>query len=212
MAEVIEIKHPLVKDKLTRLRDKNTPPEKFRALVKDLGSFLVIEALKDLKTKTVEIETPLTKMKSERIAELITFVPIMRAGLALLEEAHMLIPGAAVGHIGIYRDKLIKNTVEYFFRLPPTAKDSRILLLDPMLATGDTAVAAIARLKEYKVGQIDLLCLLASKPGVQRVQENYPDVRIFTLSVDPELNEKGYIIPGVGDAGDRIYGTLETEH
>lgn len=212
MAEVIEIKHPLVKDKLTRLRDKSTPPEKFRALVKDLGSFLVIEALKDLKTKTVEIETPMTKMKSERIAEGITFVPIMRAGLALLEEAHQLIPGAAVGHIGIYRDKLIKNTVEYFFRLPPTAKDNRILLLDPMLATGDTAVAAIARLKECKVGQIDLLCLVASKPGIAHVHKNYPEVRIFTLAVDPELNEKGYIIPGVGDAGDRIYGTLENDH
>lgn len=209
MSEVIEIKHPIAQDKLTRLRDKKTSPENFRRLVMELSDFLVVEALKDLKTKTVEVETPIAKTKGERIGEGITFVPIMRAGLALLEGAHRMVPGASVGHIGIYRDKMLKNTVEYFFRLPPKAKSSRILLLDPMLATGDTAIAALERIKEFQTGKIDLLCLLASKPGIANLHKVHPDVRIFTISVEPELNEKDYIVPGVGDAGDRIYGTLE---
>lgn len=201
--------HPLALDKLTRLRDKATEPERFRRLVIELAEMLVIEVTRDLKTKSVEVETPLAKTKGQKIAEKVTLVPVMRAGLAMLEGAHRIMANADVGHIGIYRDKFVRNTVEYYFRLPKDVKDHRILLLDPMLATGDTASAAIARLKEYKVGQIQFLCLLASKPGVARLAKEHPDVQIWTLSEEPEMNEHDYILPGVGDAGDRIYGTVE---
>lgn len=211
MSEVIELNHPLVKDKLTKLRDKNTKPVDFRRLVSELSDFLVIETLKDLKTKEVEVETPVAKAKGVRINEAVTFVPILRAGLALLEGAHRLVPHASVGHIGIYRDKLLKNTVEYFFRLPPKANHSRIIVLDPMLATGDTANAALARIKEVGAKQIDFVCILASKPGIKALHKEHPDVKIITASIEPELNDKDYIVPGVGDAGDRIYGTLEVE-
>jgi len=209
VAKLHVLKHPLALDKLTKLRDKNTQPEKFRRLVIELAEMLVIEATRDLKLKTVEVETPLAKTKGSKIAEKVTLVPIMRAGLAMLEGAHRVMANADVGHIGIYRDKFVKNTVEYYFRLPPNVKGHRILLLDPMLATGDTASAAIARLKDNSVGPIQFLCLLASKPGILRLKKDHPVVQIWTLTVEPELNTHDYILPGVGDAGDRIYGTVE---
>ncbi len=211
MSNLMVVQHPLAQDKLTRLRDKNADPEKFRRLVIELSGLLVTEATRDLKTKTVEVETPLAKTRGLRIAEAVTLVPIMRAGLAMLEGAQRLLPRADVGHIGIYRDKLLRNTVEYYFRLPPEVKDHRLLVLDPMLATGDTACAALTRLKDYVEGRIDFLCLLASKPGLARMAEEHPDVKVFTLSEEPELNSHDYILPGVGDAGDRIYGTVEAD-
>lgn len=203
------LSHPLAQDKLTRLRDKTTHPERFRRLVIETAEMLVIEATRDLTMKDVDVDTPLAKTKGKKIAEKVTLVPIMRAGLAMLEGAHRVMSNADVGHIGIYRDKFVKNTVEYYFRLPPNVKGHRILLLDPMLATGDTASAAITRLKDYEVGAIHFLSLLASKPGVERIRKEHPDVTIWTLSEEPELNEHDYILPGIGDAGDRIYGTVE---
>jgi uracil phosphoribosyltransferase len=205
------INHPLAQDKLTRLRNKKTVPEGFRRLVMQLAQILVLEATRDIKLKDVEVETPLAKTTGKKLAEAVTLVPIMRAGLAMVEGASGILPSASVGHIGIYRDKFVRNTIEYYFRLPANVKDTRVLVLDPMLATGDTACAAISRLKEYDVKHIDFLCILAATPGVARIQNEHPDVRIFTLSVEPELNDQGYMLPGVGDAGDRIYGTVDAD-
>ena len=207
--EMTVLNHPLAQDKLTQLRDKDTSPDKFRRLVTELAEMLIVEATKTLETKEVQVETPMAKTTGLRIAEKITLIPIMRAGLAMLEGAHRVMSGAAVGHIGIYRDKMVKNTVEYYFRLPQDVKGHHIFLLDPMLATGDTASAAISRLKQYEVGPITFLSLLASKPGIERIKADHPDVQLMTLSEEPELDADGYIHPGVGDAGDRIYGTVE---
>lgn len=201
------IEHPLAQDKLTQLRDKETTPEHFRRLVMELSQLLTYEATRDLKTKQVKVETPLQKTTGQRVSEPVTFVPIMRAGLAMLEGALRVMPNAGVGHIGIYRDKFVKHTVEYYFRLPKDVKGHRILVFDPMLATGDTMVAALSRLKEYNVGKLQLLTVLVSKPGYERIAAEHPDVEIFTLSFEPVLDKNGYILPGVGDAGDRIYGT-----
>jgi uracil phosphoribosyltransferase len=202
------IDHPLAQDKLTQLRDKNTSPEHFRRLVMELSQLLTYEATRDLNTKSVKVETPLAKTTGLRVSDPVTFVPIMRAGLAMLEGALRVMPNAGVGHIGIYRDKFVKNTVEYYFRLPKTVEKHRIFVFDPMLATGDTMVAALSRLKEYKVGRISLLTILVSKDGYERVIKEHPNVEVFTLSFEQVLDKNGYILPGVGDAGDRIYGTV----
>jgi uracil phosphoribosyltransferase len=205
------IDHPLAQDKLTRLRSKKTIPADFRRLVMELAQILVLEATRDVKLKDVEVETPLAKTIGKKLAEAITLVPIMRAGLAMVEGSLQLLPSASVGHIGIYRDKLVRNTVEYYFRLSPNIKNTRVLVLDPMLATGDTACATLSRLKEYDVKHINFLCILASTVGLDKVLAEHPDVKVFTLSIEPELNDQDYILPGVGDAGDRIYGTVDTE-
>ncbi len=205
------IDHPLAQDKLTRLRNKKTLPGDFRRLVMELSQILILEATRNIKLKDVEIETPFAKTIGKKLAEHVTLAPIMRAGLAMVEGGLQLLPTASVGHIGIYRDKMVRNTVEYYFRLPPEVKKTRVLLLDTLLATGDTVSAAISRLKEYDVKHIDVLCLLASKAGIDKVMATHPHVRIYTLSVEPELNDQDYILPGIGDAGDRIYGTVDME-
>lgn len=205
------IDHPLAQDKLTRLRNKKTTPGDFRRLVMELSQILILEATRNIKLKDVEIETPFAKTVGKKLAEHVTLAPIMRAGLAMVEGGLQLLPAASVGHIGIYRDKMVRNTVEYYFRLPPDVKKTRVLVLDTLLATGDTVCAAVSRLKEYDVKHIDILCLLAAKVGVEKVLAVHPGMRIFTLSVEPELNDQGYILPGIGDAGDRIYGTVELE-
>lgn len=208
---LIIVDHPLAQDKLTQLRDRETSPEHFRRLVIELSQFLMYEMTRTLKTKEVKVETPLQKTKGLRIAEKVTVLPIMRAGLAMLEGALKVIPSAAVGHIGIYRDKFVQNTVEYYFRLPMDVEGQRIVILDPMLATGDTMVAALTRLKERKIGKVTIMNILVSKPGLERVLAEHPDIEIYTLSLEPTLDKSGYILPGVGDAGDRIYGTIELE-
>jgi uracil phosphoribosyltransferase len=206
------LEHPLVQDKLTQLRDRDTSPEHFRRLVVELSQFLMYEMARSLKTKEVKVETPLQKTKGRRISEGVVLLPIMRAGLAMLEGASKVMPSAAIGHIGIYRDKFVQDTtVEYYFRLPKDVEGQRVVILDPMLATGETMVAALSRLKERKIGKISLLTLLTSKPGLKKVSDAYPDVEIFTLSVETQLDKNGYILPGVGDAGDRIYGTIGLE-
>jgi uracil phosphoribosyltransferase len=205
------IDHPLAQDKLTRLRNKKTIPADFRRLVMELAQILVLEATRDVKTKDVSVETPFAATTGKKLAESLTLVPIMRAGLAMVEGCLQLLPSASVGHIGIYRDKMVRNTVEYYLRLPPNINHSRVLILEPLIATGDTACATLCRLKEFQVQRIDFLCILISKQAVVKLQENHPDVRIFTLSVEPDVNEQDYLLPGVGDAGDRIYGTVDTE-
>lgn len=205
------IEHPLAQDKLTRLRNKKTIPNDFRRLVMELAQILVLEATRDVKLKDVTVETPLATTTGKKLAEAITLVPIMRAGLAMVEGCLQLLPSASVGHIGIYRDKVVENTVEYYFRLPANVNNTRVLVLEPLIATGDSACATLYRLKEFGIKRIAFLCILAAKQGVERVLKEHPDAEIFTLSIEPELNNQAYILPGLGDAGDRIYGTVDTE-
>ncbi len=211
-ANLTILEHPLVQDKLTQLRDRDTNPEHFRRLVVELSQFLMYEMARNLKTKEVQVTTPLQKTKGRRISERVTLLPIMRAGLAMLEGASKVMPSAAIGHIGIYRDKFVQDTtVEYYFRLPKDVEGQRVVVLDPMLATGETMVAALSRLKERKIGPVSLLTILASKAGLKKVTDAFPDVEVFTLSLESVLDKNGYILPGVGDAGDRIYGTVGLE-
>lgn len=207
MKNVFKITHPLISHKLAFLRDKNTDSAEFRRIVVDLSKFLAFEATRDLKLKEFEIETPISKTKVHKIDDAPVVVSILRAGSGMLDSVLTTLPFCSAGHIGIYRDKFINNTVEYYFKLPENVEGKEILLLDPMLATGDTAVASIDRLKQYDVGRIKLLTILCSDTGHQMVHEFHPEVDIYTLSSDEKLNEKGYLVPGLGDAGDRLFGT-----
>ncbi|MCB0349644.1 MAG: uracil phosphoribosyltransferase [Bdellovibrionales bacterium] len=205
------IDHPLAQDKLWHLRNKKTTPDNFRRLVSELSHILAYEMTRDFKTENIKVETPIQATTNQKIVENMAIVPIMRAGQAMVDGILDLIPTCAVGHIGIYRDKFVNNTVEYYFRLPKGIEGMRVAVLDPLLATGETAVAAITRLKEYKVGRISFVALLVAEQGLKRISEAHPDVHIYTLSVEPGINEFGYIMPGIGDAGDRMYGTLSAE-
>jgi len=205
--KVFEIKHPLIEHKLAFLRDKNTASDEFRRIIVELTKFLAFEATKDLELTKDIIETPITKAEVQKIKNPPVIVSIMRAGNGMIDSMLTLLPFCSAGHVGIYRDKFIDNTVEYYFKLPENSKGKDILLVDPMLATGDTAVASLDRLKQYEVGNIKLLTILASQYGIERVHHFHEDVEIFTLSAQEELNEKGYLIPGLGDAGDRLFNT-----
>ncbi|MAZ49560.1 MAG: uracil phosphoribosyltransferase [Halobacteriovoraceae bacterium] len=207
MKNVFNITHPLISHKLAFLRDKQTDSAEFRRIVVELSKFLAFEATRDLKLKEFEIETPISKTKAHKIDDAPVVVSILRAGSGMLDSVLTTLPFCSAGHIGIYRDKFINNTVEYYFKLPENVEGKEILLLDPMLATGDTAVASIDRLKQYDVGRIKLLTILCLDTGHQMVHEFHPEVDIYTLSSDEKLNEKGYLIPGLGDAGDRLFGT-----
>lgn len=200
--------HPVVQHKLSMLRDESTTPAAFRLMLEEISEFLAYEVTKDLKTSLIKVQTPMAKADGELISEKIILIPIMRAGSGMLEGMLRILPFAAVGHVGIYRDKFIKNTVEYYFRLPKNAKGKRVIMLDPLLATGDTACAAIDRLKQYEVGPIQYVCLLAAPQGLKKVQILHPDVEIYTLSIEKGLDKNGYILPGLGDAGDRLFGTV----
>ncbi|OFZ17674.1 MAG: uracil phosphoribosyltransferase [Bdellovibrionales bacterium RBG_16_40_8] len=204
------IDHPLAQDKLWHLRNKHTAPDNFRRLVAELSHIMAYEMTRDFKTEVVEVETPVQKTTNRKIVENMVLAPIMRAGQAMVDGMLDLMPTCAVGHIGIYRDKFINNTVEYYFRLPKGVKGVRVAVLDPLLATGDTAIAAVSRLKEYDVGPISFVALLVAEVGLKKFLKIHPDVHVYTLSVEPEVNSAGYILPGIGDAGDRIYGTLNT--
>jgi uracil phosphoribosyltransferase len=205
----IWVDHPVLRHHLTRLRQTDTQSPEFRLVLGELSRHLVYEATRDLHTKLAVINTPMEHGVSEPvIADDLIVVSIMRAGNGMLDAVMNTLPFARVGHIGIYRDKFIHSTVEYFFRIPKDSAGSRVLVLDPMLATGDTAVAALQRLKEYGVGPISYVCILAAPEGIARLQAAHPDVTIYTSAVDRQLNERGYILPGLGDAGDRLYGTV----
>jgi uracil phosphoribosyltransferase len=201
------IRHPLIDHKMAQLRDMTTPPERFRRVMRDLSRLMAYEMTRELRTRPTKVRTPLEEVTLPTLDETVCLVSIMRAGNGMLDGFLDMIPLACVGHVGIYRDKFIENTVEYYFKLPNDSKGKRVLLLDPMLATGGTAISAVARLKEYGVGSITLACLLTSPEGLKAMQDAHPDVLVVTLSVDRQLNEKGYIMPGLGDAGDRLYGT-----
>jgi uracil phosphoribosyltransferase len=204
----IEIDHPLLKHKLSFLRDKNTSSAEFREIVKQISRSLAYEVMKDWnQTELVEVETPIAKTKVERIVNPPVVVSIMRAGNGMLDAVLSMIPFASAGFIGIYRDKFINNTVEYYFKLPDNVQGKDIILCDPLIATADTMIAALDRLRDYGAGNIKILSILSSEEGVKRIHHFHPSVDIYSLSCEKELNEKGYLVPGLGDAGDRLFQT-----
>lgn len=207
MNNIFASTHPLVQHKLTRLRDKNTNPKKFRELVRELGALLTYEATADLAISPVDIQTPMTKTKGYTLQEKIGLVPILRAGLGMVEGVWELMPSAEVWHIGLYRDEATLKPVAYYNRLPVAPTVAVCLILDPMLATGGSAVATVNILKNWGVGKIKFVGLIAAPEGIARLHEAHPDVPIHLAAIDDHLNENGYIVPGLGDAGDRQFGT-----
>src|SRR5690554_2857856 len=208
MGTVTVIDHPLVQHKLALLRDKDTGPKEFRELVDEISTLMAYEVTRDLPLEEVEIETPMQKTRVNMLkGKKIGVVPILRAGLGMLDGVLKLIPAAKVGHIGIYRDPDTFEPVEYYCKMPTDVDERELIVIDPMLATGGSASAAISFVKERNPKGIKLMCLIAAPEGVERIQKDHPDVDIFTASVDERLDENAYIIPGLGDAGDRLYGT-----
>ncbi|MFW5714301.1 MAG: uracil phosphoribosyltransferase [Brevefilum sp.] len=207
MKNVFESSHPLVRHKLTKLRDKDTEPKKFRELVRELGALLTYEATADLTTRSVSIETPMEKTEGEDLKEKIGLVPILRSGLGLVEGVWELMPSAEVWHIGLYRDERTLKPVAYYNRLPVAPTVSVCLILDPMLATGGSAVATVEILKNWGVEKIKFMGLIAAPEGILRLHNAHPDVPIHIATIDERLNEDGFIVPGLGDAGDRQFGT-----
>ncbi|MBR1377405.1 MAG: uracil phosphoribosyltransferase [Bacilli bacterium] len=203
-----ELNHPLITHKLSILRDKKTGTKEFRELIGEIAMFLCYEAMKDSKLNTVTIETPITKMETGRLDEdKYAFVPILRAGMGMLDGVIKVIPNAKIGHIGMYRDEITFEPVNYFFKVPKDIEKREVIILDPMLATGGSAIDAIELLKSKGVKKIKFLCIIAAPEGLKVVEEKYPDVEIYCGSIDDHLNENKYIVPGLGDAGDRIFGT-----
>jgi uracil phosphoribosyltransferase len=207
MANVFASQHPLVAHKLTRLRDQNTEPKKFRELVREMAALLIYEATADLATTPCEIQTPLATLMGEQLAEKIGLVPILRAGLGMVEGIWELMPTAEVWHIGLYRDEKTLKPVEYYNKLPIEPTVSVCLILDPMLATGGSATATVEVLKRWGVKKIKFVGLIGAPEGIARMQREHPDVPIYLAAIDDHLNERGYIVPGLGDAGDRQFGT-----
>ena len=205
---VTVVDHPLVQHKLTQLRRKETPSDAFRRYLREIAMLLAYEALRDLPLEKVEIETPLTRMKAPVLAgKRVCFVSILRAGNGLLDGMLEVLPSARVGHIGLYRDPTTLAAVEYYCKLPEDVAEREAIVLDPMLATGHSAVAAIDRVKELGAKTLRYVCLLAAPEGVRELEGAHPDVPIYTAAIDSHLNEHGYIVPGLGDAGDRLFGT-----
>ena len=201
------IEHPILAHKLGILRDKKTHSHDFRNIITEMSRLLAYEATRNFPTVDDVVETPMAKANVKKMVEQPVIVSIMRAGNVMLDGILSMLPFASAGHIGIYRDKFIKNTVEYYFKLPEKVEGKTILLADPLLATGDTAIACIDRLKQYEVGPIKMLCVLVSGYGLEKIYHFHPDVEIFTVSLEEGLNDQGYLLPGLGDAGDRLYQT-----
>jgi uracil phosphoribosyltransferase len=206
--QVTVLDHPLLKHKLGYLRDKNTASSEFRELMKEISRILAHEVMRDWKDmRLVEIETPISKATVERIQNAPVVVSVMRAGNGMLDPVLSMIPFASAGFIGIYRDKFIHNTVEYYFKMPADIKGKLAILCDPLVSTADTMIAAIDRLKSYEVQRIKILTILVSEFAIEKIHHFHPDVDIYTLNVEKEVNELGYLVPGLGDAGDRLYQT-----
>lgn len=207
--QVFIMDHPLIQHKLTLLRDKHTGTLEFRALVSEIATLICYEATRDLPLKEVETETPLVKATTKVIAgRKLAIVPILRAGLGMVDGMMKLVPAAKVGHIGLYRDHKTLQPVEYYSKLPSDIPERDVIVLDPMLATGGSAVDAISIIKRSNPKSIKFLCIIAAPEGVKALTEAHPDVQVYCAAVDECLNENGYILPGLGDAGDRIFGTL----
>ncbi|MGL4774458.1 MAG: uracil phosphoribosyltransferase [Clostridium sp.] len=208
MSRVIEINHPLILHKLAFIRDKNTGSKDFRELVEEVSMLLAYEVTRELSMEEVEIETPICKTKCKMLSgKKMAIVPILRAGLGMVDGMLKLIPAAKVGHIGLYRDEETLQPVEYFCKLPQDIADRDVIVVDPMLATGGSAADAITLLKQRGAVNLKLVCLISSPEGIKLVKNAHPDVDIYVASIDEKLNEKGYIVPGLGDAGDRLFGT-----
>ena len=202
------ISHPLVQHKLTLMRRKDASTNTFRRLLNELSSLMAYEVTRDMATQLIEIETPLEKMQSPVIdGKKLVFVSILRAGNGILEGMLSVVPGARVGHVGLYRDPKTLVAVEYYFKMPHGMQDRDVVIVDPMLATGNSAIAAVDRLKEMSPKTIKFVCLLTCPEGIKALRAAHPDVPIFTAAIDRQLNDHGYILPGLGDAGDRIFGT-----
>lgn len=200
--------HPLIQHKITLLRDKGTSTRDFKQLVNEIAMLMAYEVTKDLPTEPVVVDTPLERMEGRQVAgKKLTLVPILRAGLGMVDGIAQLIPSARVGHIGLYRNHDTLQPVDYYFKIPAGEEARDFFVLDPMLATGGSAVAAVAALKQAGARRIRFLCLVAAPEGVSRMQAAHPDVTVFAAALDRQLNENGYILPGLGDAGDRLFGT-----
>ncbi len=208
MGKIVVFDHPLIKHKLSIIRDKNTGSKEFREVVTEISLLMGYEVTRDFPLEEVEIETPITKMKAEVIAgKKVGLIPILRAGLGMVEGMLELLPAAKVGHIGLYRDPETLKPVEYYCKLPQDIDERELIVLDPMLATGGSATAAIDFLKKRGAKSIRLVCIIAAPEGVEAVSKNHPDVDIYVAALDKHLNEHAYIVPGLGDAGDRLFGT-----
>jgi uracil phosphoribosyltransferase len=208
MEGVTIVDHPLVGHKLTLMRDKRRSTKGFRQLLNEIGMLLCYEVTRDLPTELIEIETPLEPMMAPQIAgKKLVFAPILRAGVGFLDGMLLLVPSARVAHIGLYRDPKTLAAVEYYFKAPTDLADRLVIIMDPMLATANSASTAVQRLKERGAKDIRFVCLLAAPEGIAKLRGDHPDVRIWTAAVDHRLNDHGYILPGLGDAGDRMFGT-----
>jgi uracil phosphoribosyltransferase len=208
MRGVTVVDHPLVQHKLTLMRKKDTSTKSFRQLLKEIGSLICYEVTRDLPLEVVEIETPLTTMSAPAIAgKKLVFAAILRSGMGMLEGMLELVPAARIAHIGLYREPATLACVEYYFKAPDNLAERQVIVVDPMLATGNTAIAAVDRLKEAGAKSIRMACLLCAPEGLSNFQGHHPDVRVWTAAIDDHLNDHGYILPGLGDAGDRMYGT-----
>lgn len=208
MSNLVVVNHPLIKHKLTHLRNKNTDPKLFTELVNEVASLMAYEVTREIPVIPVDVETPLMPTRGYIVSpESIAIVPILRAGLGMIDGMMRIVPMARVGHIGLYRDPKTLQAIEYYCKLPERLAEKFVILVDPMLATGHSSAAAVDILKKHGATKIVLNCIIAAPEGVEVMQEKHPDVDVYTASLDTRLNEKGYIIPGLGDAGDRIFGT-----
>src|SRR6267154_369752 len=208
MQGVTIVDHPLVQHKLTLMRDKTRSTKNFRELLNEIGMLICYEITRDLPMTTVEIETPMARMTAPSIeGKKLVFAPILRAGVGFLDGMMNLVPSARVAHIGLYRDPNTLESIEYYFKAPEDVADRLVIVMDPMLATGNSAVAAVDKLKARGVRKLRLMCLLAAPEGIETFHKAHPDIHIWTAAVDEKLNDHGYILPGLGDAGDRMFGT-----
>ena len=208
MSKVVVMDHPLIAHKIGIIRKKETGTREFREMISEIGTLITYEATKDLKLQDVEIETPICKTTVKELAgKKLAVIPILRAGLGMVEGVLTMIPSAKVGHIGLYRNEETLETVEYYCKIPKDCDERDVFVVDPMLATGGSAIAAIQMLKDHGVKNMRFLCIIAAPEGVKKLQEAHPDVDIYIGALDEHLNENGYIVPGLGDAGDRIFGT-----
>jgi len=208
---VFEVDHPLIRHHLTRLRDERTEPYEFRALISRLASLLAYEATKDLVEEPLTVRTPICETEGRRLRERIGLVPILRAGLGMVDPILEMIPTAEVWHLGVYRDERTAKPVEYYSKIPQTGPVDVALIVDPMLATGGSAVAAINTLREWGVPHIKLLSVIASRDGIRAIEDQFAQVQVYVCAIDPELNDRKYIVPGLGDAGDRIFNSLRND-
>ena len=208
MGKLVIMDHPLIQHKLTLIRDKRTGPKEFRELVDEVATLMAYEVTRDLPLTEIDIETPVSRAKSKVLAgKKLGIVPVLRAGLGMVDGILKLVPAARVGHVGLYRDPKTLKPVEYYCKLPADVVERILIVTDPMLATGGSASVAIDFLKREGCTTIKLMCLIAAPEGIERVQKDHPDIDIYVSAVDEKLNDHGYIVPGLGDAGDRLYGT-----